>query len=104
MLDQTSFDALGLCDARLTAIEWLAGGKDLGIVLEHASGQEIKLVCSWAHERRIALNTPAQHGGMPLMWEATLASEGREFRLNLDFASGGTISVLCGEVSVVQRA
>jgi hypothetical protein len=104
MLDQTSFNALGLCDSRLTAIEWCADGKDLSIVLAHVSGQEIKLACSWAHERRIALDTPAQHGGMPLVWEATLATEGREYRLHLDFASDGSISLLCGEVSVVQQA
>ena len=104
MLDQTSFNALGLCDSTLPAIEWGADGKGLNVVLEHASGQEIKLVCSLAHERRISLDTPVQHGGKPLVWEATLATEGSGYRLHLDFASGGSITLLCGELSVVQQA
>ncbi len=104
MLEPASFQALGLSDAVLKSIEWKSEGRDLSIRLTHASGQELELICSWAHERKIALGTPPQHGGYPLVWKAILAAAGQEFRLHLDFASGGAITFLCSGVSLGPQA
>ena len=95
MLDQTSFDALRLCDASLTGIEWKESGRDLCISLTPASGTPVTIVCAWAHSRQIDLKTSAQRGGHPLIWEAMLTPNGEEWRLVLNFAGDGSIELLC---------
>ena len=100
MLTEESFQALRLCDASLTGITWLEAGRDLSIELVHASGRNVTLVCSWAHAHHIELKTPPQRGGHPLLWEATLASEGPAWRLLLDFGGAGEIGLLCNAVSL----
>ena len=100
MLDQTSFEALGLSDAALARIEWLESGRDLEIALVRASGEPLTLVCSWAQAREIHLRTGAREGGYPLTWSAALVPAGKHWRLSLDFASQGRVELLCNGVFI----
>jgi len=102
MLDQASFDALRLCDAHLTGIEWKESGRDLCIALASASGTPVTIVCAWAHSLQIDLKTSAHRGGHPLTWEAMLTPKGDGWRLVLDFAGDGSIELLCNGVFVAE--
>jgi hypothetical protein len=104
MLDETSFNALGLSDAHLTRLEWIEGGRDLAVGLTHAKGRGLTLICGRAHALNIQLITPEQHGAFPLTWAASLEKAGPGWRLNLDFAARGSIDLLCSGVSVGPQA
>ena len=97
-LDDSSFKALGLCDAQLVQFAWADSGRNLQIHLITANGKPIELVCSWANRLQMSLSFPENHGGYPLLWDATLLPAAGNWQLALDFSGHGQIALACSSV------
>ena len=100
-LNASSFKALGFCDAQLTEFSWANSGRDVQLQLMLAKGKAIDLICAWAQDLQVSLILRANHGGHPLLWDATLspAPDGC-WHLALDFAGQGQITLTCNSVGL----
>jgi hypothetical protein len=100
-LNDSSFKALGFCDAELTQVSWIKSGRDMQLQLTLANGTAINLICAWARELQVSLTQQANHGGYPLLWEATLSPAADNcWQLALDFAGQGQITLTCNSVGL----
>ena len=98
-LDDLAFKALGLGDAQLTQFSWVNSGRDLELKFTLVGGADVALICTWAHQLQISLRYPPNHGGYPMLWDASLAEAiGERWQVALDFASKGEIIFLCNSV------
>lgn len=102
MTDSEIFERLGsLEDANLYGFIWQ--GTDLHINLDGSGFSE--LVCHWAYDLVINLSWESKKlkiGGPILSMSGHLAKLNQnELKLTLDFGNGSYLSVICGEITVV---
>ena len=100
-LNASSFKALGFCDAELTQFSWANSGRDVHLQLTLANGTAIELICARSRGPQMTRTYKADHGGYPLLWDATLSPEPDDcWQLALDFAGQGQITLTCNSVGL----
>jgi hypothetical protein len=95
MLDESELEVMGWCDVNLLGISWLNDGRDLALHLRFAKGVERHLHCLWAHGVRIDLTTAEDCLGEALTWDTTFERNALGWKVMFDFASTGTIALMC---------
>jgi hypothetical protein len=106
---------LGWGDARFFGFVWENGGKDLKLLLVHASKPIYALTCHWASDLRVVLNwrrpqtstekNPIRRGGGLLTWDTRFetTSDGR-WKVLVDFTlTYGYISFECAKITAIME-
>jgi hypothetical protein len=94
------------CDVTLIGIVWKDEGVNLDLELPDAKlvgSAAARLVSRWLHSLVITLDL-TKNPGPPLTWNGKVTrSPTRGFRLSLDFASSGGITLECEELELQRR-
>lgn len=94
-LSEESIEKFICCDASLKGMVRVEDGRDLQFQLLLGIEEPAIPTCHWASEVRIDLQFHRNEGGMPLSWECGFERQNRQWRMAFDFASQGTVGLVC---------
>jgi hypothetical protein len=94
-------------DVLLRGVEWTNDGRDIAFAVrlpdsDTYSVRDKTLHCRWASDLQLELSFAENEGGMPLTWDVTFERRDLGWKVELDFAGAGRISVCCSELELTE--
>ena len=98
IIAREDIERLPRCDVQLGGIEWLAD-MSLRLALILPDGHRARLLATFAHQVRIAVQFEERTGGFPLTWDTTYSelADG-SWHVLMDFAHTGSVEFNCSEL------